>query len=69
MVPWEMVAYATYAEKFGWTPQQVDQLTIEQDDWIMPILHAVDAEREYKQQKAAEAAERKAKAKQARRSL
>jgi len=59
-----MVRYTTYAEKFGWTPQQVDQLTIEQEEWIMPILHAIDAERAYKQKKAAEAAERKAKSSQ-----
>lgn len=64
-----MVGYVAYAEKLGWTPQQVDQLTIQQDDWIMPIIHAIDAERAYKERKAAEAAERKAKAKQSRRSL
>jgi hypothetical protein len=64
MVPWDMLGYAAYAEKLGWTPQQVDQLTIEQDNWIMPILHAVDAQREYAAMKAQEAAERKAKAKQ-----
>jgi len=56
-----MVRYATYAERLHWTPQQVDQLTLEQDDWLMPILHAIDAERAYKQKKAAEAADRKAK--------
>lgn len=61
-----MVGYATYAEKIGWTPQQVDQLTIEQDNWIMPILSAVDAERAYKERKAAEAQERKAKTQQRR---
>ena len=61
-----MVAYATYAEKLNWTPQQVDQLTIEQDDWIMPILTAIDGERAYREKKAAEAQERKAKAKQSR---
>ena len=61
-----MVAYATYAEKLQWTPQQVDQLTIEQDDWIIPILTAVDEERAYKQRKADEAAERAAKAKRSR---
>ncbi len=58
-----MVAYATYAERLHWTPQQVDQLTIEQDDWIIPVLDAVNAQREYAQQKAQEAAERKQKAK------
>lgn len=61
-----MVGYAAYAEKLGWTPQQVDQLTIEQDDWLMPILYAVDEERAYKERKAAEAADRKARAKQSR---
>jgi hypothetical protein len=61
-----MVAYVTYAEKFGWTPQQVDQLTVEQDDWIMPVMHAVDAERAYKEKKAADAQERKAKAQRSR---
>lgn len=64
-----MVAYATYAEKLGWTPQQVDQLTIEQDNWIMPVIFAVDEERAYREKKAAEAQERKAKAQRSRRSL
>jgi hypothetical protein len=58
-----MVAYATYAERLGWTPQQVDQLTIQQDDWIIPILDAVNSQRDYNQRKASEAAERKASAK------
>lgn len=61
-----MVAYATYAEKLGWTPQQVDQLTLEQDNWLMPVIFAVDEERAYKEKKAAEAQERKAKAQRAR---
>ena len=61
-----MVGYVTYAEKLGWTPQQVDQLTVEQDDWIMPILSAVNAEREYREKKAQEAADRAAKAKRSR---
>lgn len=61
-----MVGYATYADKLRWTPQQVDQLTCEQDDWLIPILQAFDAEREYQQKKAADAAERKAKTKTSR---
>jgi hypothetical protein len=64
MVPWEMVGYVTYAKEFGWTPQQVDQLTIEQDEWLIPVAHAVDAQRAYEQKKAAEAAERAATTKQ-----
>jgi hypothetical protein len=27
-----------YAKQFGWTPQQVDQLTLEQDNYLLPIL-------------------------------
>lgn len=58
-----MVTYAAYAQKLHWTPQQVNQLTIQQDDWIIPILNAIDEEREYREKKAAEAQERKEKAK------
>jgi hypothetical protein len=59
-----MVAYAVYAEKFGWTPQQVDELTIQQDEWLMPVVQAIDAQRAYQEKKAHESAERAAKAKQ-----
>jgi hypothetical protein len=58
-----MVAYAMYAERWHWTPEQVDQLTLEQEDWLMPIAMALDEEKAYREQKATEAAERKAKAK------
>lgn len=58
-----MVAYAIYAERWHWTPSQVDELTIEQDDWLMPIANAFDSERDYRERKAQESAERKAKAK------
>lgn len=53
-----MVAYVTYAEKFGWTPQQVDQLTIGQDEWLMPIKNALDKQRAYEQKKSQESAQR-----------
>jgi hypothetical protein len=58
-----MLTYALYAERFGWTPEQVDQLTVEQDDWLMPIAAALDSERERREKKAVDDAERKAKAK------
>lgn len=61
-----MVALVTYAETFGWTPRQVDQLTLEQEDWLIPVMNAINAQREYAQAKAAEAQERKNKAKRAR---
>lgn len=55
-----MVAYATYAEKFHWTPEQVDRLTIGQEDWILPILTAIEDQRSYNEKKRIEAEERKA---------
>jgi hypothetical protein len=58
-----MVAYAMYAERWGWTPSQVDELTLEQEDWLMPIAMALDEEKSYREKKAQEAAERKAKSK------
>lgn len=64
-----MVGYAAYAEKLQWTPQQVDQLTVRQDDWLMPILKAMDDEREYRERKASEASQRKDKANRARMGL
>lgn len=58
-----MTAYVIYAERWGWTPSQVDELTLEQEDWLIPIAQAFDQEREYREKKAQESAERKAKAK------
>lgn len=66
MVPLEMLSYALYAERFGWTPQQVDQLTLEQEDWLMPIVNAFDDERERQRRKAEQEADRKRRAEQAR---
>lgn len=56
-----MLSYAVYAERWHWTPRQVDELSLEQDDWLIPIAHAMDSEREYRQEKERKAAERKAK--------
>ena len=64
-----MVAYATYAEKFHWTPEQVDRLTTGQEDWILPIITAIEDQRSYNEKKAAEARERQAKAQQSRRAF
>lgn len=58
-----MVAYVMYAERWHWTPEQVDNLTLEQEDWFMPIALALDDEKHYREKKAADAAERKAKSK------
>jgi hypothetical protein len=57
------MAYVMYAERWGWTPSQVDSLTLEQEDWLWPIALALDQEKSYREKKAEEAAQRKAKAK------
>jgi hypothetical protein len=52
-----------YAERWGWTPDQVDSLSLEQDDWLLAIAEAMDKERQFREEKARRAAERKSKAK------
>lgn len=54
-----MLSYALYAERWHWTPEQVDNLTLEQDDWLLPIADAMDREREYREEKERRKAERK----------
>lgn len=39
-----------FAERYGWTPEQVDNLPLDVAPWIMPIAHAIDAERERRQE-------------------
>ena len=33
-----LVRYAAYAKAFQWTPQQVGELTIEQDDYLLQLV-------------------------------
>jgi hypothetical protein len=49
-----------YAERWGWTPDQVDNLTLEQEDWLLPIAEVLDKEKAYREDKARRDAERKA---------
>lgn len=58
-----MLTYTIYAERWHWTPQQVDNLTLDQDDWLLPIAEALDKEQEYRQEKARRKAELDRKAK------
>ena len=46
-----MLSYTIYAERWHWTPEQVDNLTLEQDDWLLPIAEAMDKEQEYRREK------------------
>ena len=36
-IPEQELRYALYAVKFQWTPDQVDQLPLELDPWLLPI--------------------------------
>lgn len=43
-----LLRYTVYAKNFGWTPQQVNELTIEQDLYLLPILdelHGIEAKK------------------------
>ena len=40
--PDEQWYYYTMAERFGWTPDQVDNLPTETADWLMAIATTVD---------------------------
>lgn len=40
--PDEQWYYYTMAERFGWTPDQVDNLPTETADWLMAIAATVD---------------------------
>lgn len=52
-----------YAERWGWTPQQVDDLPLETSDWLLPIAELFDKEQEYRMEKQKREAERKSKRK------
>jgi hypothetical protein len=34
--------YAVYAVKFGWTPQQVDEIPYEVESWLLPVVGLID---------------------------
>lgn len=36
------LTYAIYAKRFGWTPQQVDAMPLEVEQWMLPILSVID---------------------------
>jgi hypothetical protein len=44
--PEGMWMYHHFAQKWGWTPQQVDELTLEQCQWLPLIGQAQDAARD-----------------------
>jgi hypothetical protein len=61
IIPWNEIRYAAFAEKYGWHPRQVDELTIAEEDWILEIAHLMGLERVKREKQAAEVAERRRK--------
>jgi hypothetical protein len=66
MVPWDEFQYTVYAREFNWTPDQVDNLPLDAEPWLLPISHAIDEELERRRVKA-EAAEKARNARKGRR--
>lgn len=51
LVPWEQYKYAVYGELRGWTPEQVDNLTLDQDTYLIPVWEAMGRAREREQKR------------------
>lgn len=58
-MPWRELRYVIYAERFGWTPGQVNELPLAVEPWVLPISDALNAERERRAEKAREDAQKK----------
>ncbi len=50
-----------YAREFGWTPDQVDNLRLIDEPWLLPINGAFEAEISRRQEKAFSDAQKAAK--------
>jgi hypothetical protein len=59
LIPWDEYRHALYAHRFGWTPEQVDQMPLTDDAWLLPICNAIDAEVDKRNKKDAEKANKK----------
>ena len=44
-MPTDAVKYALFADRFGWTPDQVDDLRMPLADDLLPVLGVIDAVR------------------------
>lgn len=58
-MPWEEYRYVLYAREFGWTPQQVDEIPLIFEPWILPINSAITEAENYRIEKAQKEAEAK----------
>jgi hypothetical protein len=41
-IPWRELDYVIYAREFGWTPDQVDNLPLAIEPWILPIHGVIE---------------------------
>lgn len=61
VIPWDEYRHALYAHRFGWTPDQVEQIPLTDDAWLLPICKAIDDELDRRSKRDQERAERKGK--------
>ncbi len=61
MIPWDEYRYVLYADRFGWTPDQVDNLPLKFRRWCLPIANAIDEEHHRRHEEAVAKAAKKAK--------
>lgn len=52
-----MYRYAVYMREFGWTPQQVDEIPLGIEVWLLPIFSAINEAEQYLADKAAKEAQ------------
>ena len=50
MIPWDEYRYVAYAERYQWTPDQVDMLPATVEPWILPIAATLDKVERAKQE-------------------
>ena len=50
-MPSEMMTYRFFAQSYGWTPDQVRELSMEEFDWL-PLVEAAFSEAERQEQAA-----------------
>lgn len=60
MVPHEELAYVLYARAFGWTPDEVDNVPLRLEPYLLPIDAAIGADIKRRSEKAQADAEYKA---------
>ena len=50
-----------YARAFGWTPEQVENIPVSKEHWLLPIDQAIEADISARRERATREAKHKAK--------